>query len=457
MIRILVADDEELERKAMIRILNAAPSNEILDVLEASNGIEALDISQSQKVDIVFLDIHMPGIDGLRVAEKLSSLPNPPIIVMVTAYDYFSYARQALRYGVIEYLLKPASIAEVYNAFFLALREIKARKAEVQRQEEAKRVAAGLKEFLQAKVYSALRENTMDTEIVRQLVKLETGSETWFCIALVAGIKKLMSGDMFSLASCEFQRIFPVLAEKFLISDIGLAESNAMLFVSPREPRMEVMRDEQILDPIMNILIIIPHDIKNAESDESFQELFSKYRRHFEDESIGCFLCRCRDVGAKTLRIGISAADYRLASTALRMATTAFNLSSIERPIIVLNPTQTDELKVKDPHTVASLALLWLEDHFMENIGLKDLAEAINISPSHLSRLLMKETGISFGEILSRIRIERAKSLLLNGISAKVASFLVGFRDQSYFTKVFTKIEGISPSRYIEQFESRSS
>jgi len=189
MIRILVADDEELERKAMIRILNAAPSNEILDVLEASNGIEALDISQSQKVDIVFLDIHMPGIDGLRVAEKLSSLPNPPIIVMVTAYDYFSYARQALRYGVIEYLLKPASIAEVYNAFFLALREIKARKAEVQRQEEAKRVAAGLKEFLQAKVYSALRENTMDTEIVRQLVKLETGSETWFCIALVAGMK----------------------------------------------------------------------------------------------------------------------------------------------------------------------------------------------------------------------------------------------------------------------------
>ena len=68
MIRILVADDEELERKAMILILNSAPSNEIIDVLEASNGIEALDISQSQRVDIAFLDIHMPGIDGLRVA-----------------------------------------------------------------------------------------------------------------------------------------------------------------------------------------------------------------------------------------------------------------------------------------------------------------------------------------------------------------------------------------------------
>ncbi len=186
MIRILVADDEELERKAMILILNSAPSNEIIDVLEASNGIEALDISQSQRVDIAFLDIHMPGIDGLRVAEKLSSLPNSPIIVMVTAYDYFSYARQALRYGVIEYLLKPASTAEVYNALFLAFSEIKARKEEEKRQAEAKRVAADLKDFLRAKVNSALRENTMDTEIIRQLVKLETGSETWLCIAIVA-------------------------------------------------------------------------------------------------------------------------------------------------------------------------------------------------------------------------------------------------------------------------------
>jgi len=457
MIRILVADDEELERKAMILILNSAPSNEIIDVLEASNGIEALDISQSQRIDIAFLDIHMPGIDGLRVAEKLSSLPNSPIIVMVTAYDYFSYARQALRYGVIEYLLKPASTAEVYNALFLAFSEIKARKEEEKRQAEAKRVAADLKDFLRAKVYSALRENTMDTEIIRQLVKLETGSETWLCIALVAGIKKFMSGDMFSLASSEFNRIFPILSEKFLISDIGLAESKAMLFVSPSEPRAEAMRGEQILDAIMNVLIILPYEINNGESDESFQEFFSRYRKHFEEESIARFLCRCRDAGARTLRIGISATDYRLASTALRMATTAFNLSSVERPVIVLNPTQTDELKVKDPHTVASLALLWLEDHFMENIGLKDLAMAINISPSHLSRLLMKETGISFGEILSRIRIARAKSLLLNGVSVKVASFLVGFRDQSYFTKVFTKIEGISPSHYIEQFQSRSS
>ena len=81
-----------------------------------------------------------------------------------------------MRYGVIEYLLKPASTAEVHNALFLALREIKARKAEEERQAEAKRVTAGLKDFLQSKVCASLSENIMDTEIIRQLVKLETGS-----------------------------------------------------------------------------------------------------------------------------------------------------------------------------------------------------------------------------------------------------------------------------------------
>jgi len=64
----------------------------------------------------------------------------------------------------------------------------------------------------------------MDTEIIRQLVKLETGSETWLCIAIVAGMKKFSSDDVLSLASCEFQRTFPVLAEKLLLSDIGLAK-----------------------------------------------------------------------------------------------------------------------------------------------------------------------------------------------------------------------------------------
>ena len=90
----------------------------------------------------------------------------------------------------------------------------------------------------------------------------------------------------------------------------------------------------------------------------------------------------------------------------------------------------------------------------MESIGIWDVARELRVSPSHLSRVLKKEIGIGFGETLVRIRIARAKNFLANGISAKEASSLVGFRDQSYFTKVFMKIEGVSPSRYIEQIQS---
>jgi len=90
----------------------------------------------------------------------------------------------------------------------------------------------------------------------------------------------------------------------------------------------------------------------------------------------------------------------------------------------------------------------------MEAISLRDLAKAVHMSPSYLSRQLVKETGMGFGEMLARIRIVHAKELLQNGTSAKTASYLVGFRDQSYFTKVFTRFEGISPSRYLEALRS---
>jgi AraC-type DNA-binding domain-containing proteins len=92
---------------------------------------------------------------------------------------------------------------------------------------------------------------------------------------------------------------------------------------------------------------------------------------------------------------------------------------------------------------------MWLQDHFMESIGIMDLARELKVSPSYLSRILKRELGIGFGETLALIRIARAKNLLANGVPAKEASFLVGFRDQSYFTKVFVKIEGIFPSQYI--------
>ena len=97
----IVADDERLMRDQLIgRLKEAWP--ELAIVGEATNGSEAVALVQSEEPDIVFLDIQMPGMDGIQAAKALAGQAH---IVFVTAYD--QYAIRAFEYGAIDYLLKP--------------------------------------------------------------------------------------------------------------------------------------------------------------------------------------------------------------------------------------------------------------------------------------------------------------------------------------------------------------
>lgn len=113
-LRVLIADDEQLERRALHGILSSLDGYE-LELLEAVNGRQAVLLAESAAVDLAFLDIRMPGLDGLRAAHELRNLCPDIHIVFVTAFDHFDYAREAIRLGVDEYLVKPASAEEVLN------------------------------------------------------------------------------------------------------------------------------------------------------------------------------------------------------------------------------------------------------------------------------------------------------------------------------------------------------
>ncbi len=98
----VVADDERLMREQIVACLKEAWP-ELLIVGEAGNGREAVAIVQSQEPDIVFLDISMPGMDGIQAAQALAGRVH---VVFVTAHD--EYAIRAFEQGAVDYLLKPA-------------------------------------------------------------------------------------------------------------------------------------------------------------------------------------------------------------------------------------------------------------------------------------------------------------------------------------------------------------
>src|SRR5215469_937868 len=102
-LNVLIADDEAPARRKLVRFLEA--HGDISIVAEASNGIDAVDLIAMTKPQLVFLDINMPDLDGLGVAETLVRNENPPSIVFVTAFN--QYAVKAFEVNALDYLLKP--------------------------------------------------------------------------------------------------------------------------------------------------------------------------------------------------------------------------------------------------------------------------------------------------------------------------------------------------------------
>jgi two-component system response regulator LytT len=100
----LLVDDEQLARDELSFLLKEFPEVEVLAT--AKNGLEAINLIESLEPDVVFLDVQMPGLDGLAVIQKLREKNVPlPHFILATAYD--QYALEAFRLEALDYLLKP--------------------------------------------------------------------------------------------------------------------------------------------------------------------------------------------------------------------------------------------------------------------------------------------------------------------------------------------------------------
>lgn len=121
MYRILLTDDEQIERMALARRLTRHFGNNI-KISEAVNGAEALEIFTRERNQIVILDIAMPELNGVEAAEQIRKLDSDCVIIFLTAYDEFSYAKRAIVVRALDYLLKPCEEEELLAVMEEAMR-----------------------------------------------------------------------------------------------------------------------------------------------------------------------------------------------------------------------------------------------------------------------------------------------------------------------------------------------
>ncbi|WP_296490026.1 LytTR family DNA-binding domain-containing protein [Rhodoferax sp.] len=113
-VRVLLVDDESLARSRLKTLLGDCrqPAAQVLG--EAANAVQAIEFLQHHDVDAVLADIHMPGADGLMLAQALRQLPHPPAVVFVTAYA--QHAVQAFDLEALDYLTKPVRLERLQAA-----------------------------------------------------------------------------------------------------------------------------------------------------------------------------------------------------------------------------------------------------------------------------------------------------------------------------------------------------
>lgn len=128
MYRVLIADDEMIERAVLYKTLMKHIGDQCV-IFQAENGREALRIYQEEKIQIAILDIEMPGINGIGAAEKIRETDRDCCIIFLTAYDEFAYARKAITVRALDYLLKPYDEQELLLVVEEAMRLVRTRKA----------------------------------------------------------------------------------------------------------------------------------------------------------------------------------------------------------------------------------------------------------------------------------------------------------------------------------------
>src|SRR3990167_6243223 len=125
-LKVLIVDDEPLARARLRTLLGDCTAPAVLVDGEAANATQALEMMRRQHFDLALLDIHMPGADGLTLAQTLRTLPAPPAVVFVTAHA--EHAVQAFELEAVDYLTKPVRLERLQAALERVERAIQSKR-----------------------------------------------------------------------------------------------------------------------------------------------------------------------------------------------------------------------------------------------------------------------------------------------------------------------------------------
>ena len=418
MIKVFLVDVEIVIREG-IRTSFPWDESDYTLVGEAPDGEIALPMIRDTNPDILITDIRMPFMDGMELCRTVRSQMPWIGIIILSGYDEFEYARQGIQLGVREYLLKPITSDELGQALGRVSRQLEEERKNREHSERLRRPTEEGSVFLREKLLSSLySEDAGETDAEHTLRELEN-----------MGLQ--LQAANYAVIDAAFEPVktgYEVLTE--------LAESSrGIVFASPCRTgsRLLILGDSE------------------AETEEQAYAFASSSARDLERSGCG------------RIRISIGEIVSRPADI-LKSFQTARHIrhslaDQVGEETVIVGVREIGELpSEKKSPSVVHEAKFYLSQHFTDpNLMLQDVARAVNMSNSRFSTVFSQQSGKTFTEYLTGLRLNRAKELLRDTEmkSAEIA-FEVGYSDAHYFSYLFRKNLGITPSEYRHSAESGS-
>ena len=500
MIRLIIADDEEYERTYLSRFIEENYADVIRIVFAARDGAELVERAAALKPDLILMDIRMPRMDGLEAAAQIKHMLPRTEIVILSAYDQFSYAKRAIQLGVRDFLVKPylnEELTDTINGLMASLDSaVPAADSGPDRREWQ---SGADSELVWDLTFDRRKEDSLHRELFASGIeggafKCLTFFHAGICRLGGAGRKiiqrffakpafQVVTGDLFCLlvvylfsdeeiAYSEMNTAIRRTKEYLAgldpapvfcgvsgvchrLSDTGHAFKEASAYIEDYSAGDTHEQFCRVLNDVRNAcdltqrmkFFILNRSHRQAQECAALQfELYSRYAAGDKD-TLSAMLQRLLFTLLHDLDGGSPDGFDRLLSMCAENVRDSRLL--LERGLDFLEQEAEKQPAISGNTQIVRKAKSYLTEHYSEPLGLKEVADVLGVSAGYLSKCFKAHGGNSFTEYLTDVRLEAAKRMMRESDrSISDISYAVGFSDPGYFSKCFRKRENLSPSEY---------
>ncbi len=531
MYRILLADDEGIVINSLSMIIEKNFEGQF-EIESAKSGRMAIEVAERFRPDVIFMDIQMPGINGIEAMKEIRAILPSVIFVVLTAYDKFDYAKEAIGLGVIDYLNKPYNQKSIVGAINRVIDELDARRErrrkDLQTKERLETVIPIIENgFISSIIFQEPFEE--DIENYKSLLSLDI--DYGYMVAVMFG--EMQEGNYLTNAvgsavraqTVYYTKVRDIIRDTFPDAVVGSISSNKIPVFVPRHDvamdysersdliersRVAVRQMRSATDIQYRIGIGGIKKLKNCyrSYEEAMKALYSSkgsvahvddlpiavsyeesYPVDLENEIFeklsdgdvdGCLLVSdkffdwmCDKHADDVMSVKLKSLEFvlRAESAMYRSGGHLYEFGSRKDYLNeIINMSAMDDIKSwfidkmkyaasnmttgSEDHThyLIKQAIEYIESNVENDISLNEISERLNISSYYFSKLFKEETNEGFVEYLTKRRVEKAKEMLKDpSKTIKEVGSECGYSDPNYFSRIFKKATGMTPTEYKER------